>query len=1297
MTLNRTFLNILKKKLSYGSTRSVLLNCVPGRLISRIALSDFNIATPDAANAFLQKLLTEKSFEFTLPIPFQEIIETMSEAEKDACIKANGEKTKLEKRLASLQYDQDDFEKEYGVKTFGIGFPLIIRRNPNDLTKLICAPLFIWPLQIKKSYTRNREWVLVRDPEQGIRVNEALRAYLKTEQHLELPLPDDAVLDDSLLTTEELDAFLLRLKAIWSDIQMPPNGWVPTQLPAQLDPQKESATQPRIVSEGVFALYKNLKQSLIQDIELLISDSDTGLERDPLDAWFHKSSPVNVDPSQHAVLRSLAKENRVVIQGPPGTGKSQTLTAIIATALTNRKKVMVVCEKRTALEVIYNNLIKRFPFLQPAIAFVEDVTSDRQTIVRQFRERESSMPNLLSDALVGMAQQESDQFETMITSLESNYETLRTKIKDNKRWADWVAEWLSAKVPSAEAPGYEVLARYIPAENPQSVLAQQTAWLKNAQKAWTVHRGFTEPVATYFQPDYKSTAANVIRQLRAWQYELSNLAKQWQDRVADIEKNCLHQAQTELQSSWEAELSAWQDALATIGTQLVNPYSVSVMDSMRLLFNSRSAEIKQASATAQTLQQQFLIRCEQWGGASSENPSDYRKHFPIWQKAWQAQCLEKTMASDTRLQTDQARVIQALTPIQQAMQAMLVTTTWPSQLSTQLEAMKVLLNDIMQHESAITAYWQWRDAEDTSDGNLKTILPHLQEHAFTDWAEAYRLAHVYALLRQYHTQHALMRDETALDTIRTVMHQLAGVQEQAMEQYIHHQFAAGLRGILQQGIEPKKLYNLKGSAGTTRNSLRKIVQFAPEAFLQLHPLVLANPSTCSSLFPMQSGFFDLVIFDEASQLRIEDTLSALIRGKAVVVSGDSQQMPPSSYFESNNLLLDDSDLSDDLAELSEQDRMLEESNLEMAGKESLLEWAIEEGYCETSLDMHYRSRHPDLIEFSNTCFYRSRLVPMPETHTDIPIRFFQVDGVYDKRVNDKEADEIIRMLRTEIPNNVSVGVATFNLTQRNLILDKISLARTEDPDFHTKMSALDQLGFFVKNLENIQGDERDILMLSTTFGKRGDGKFIMNFGPITQRNGHRLLNVIITRARSKVYVFTSIPADRQTEYRQAVEAEGRVSGKSGLLAYLEYARLVSEGQTQAKLDMLQFIQMQVNKSMFERGKAMGLTESPFEEEVFQYLAEQLGVDRLVPQYRCGGFRIDLVVTLPGQERKIAIECDGAAYHSDELTWHHDIYRQQQLEGQGFVFHRIWSTRWWENRSAEEQQLITFIRNLEATS
>ena len=158
-----------------------------------------------------------------------------------------------------------------------------------------------------------------------------------------------------------------------------------------------------------------------------------------------------------------------------------------------------------------------------------------------------------------------------------------------------------------------------------------------------------------------------------------------------------------------------------------------------------------------------------------------------------------------------------------------------------------------------------------------------------------------------------------------------------------------------------------------------------------------------------------------------------------------------------------------------------------------------------------------------------------------------------------------------------------------------------------------------------------------------------------------------------------------------------MSGKSGLLAYLQYARFVSEGNHEAKNELLQFIQMKVSQSNSDRNLKLGLTESPFEEEVYSYLVTEFGQDRIIPPYRCGGFRIDLVVTLPGQERKIAIECDGAAYHSDELTWHHDIYRQNQLEAQGFVFHRIWSTRWWENRSAEETQLISFIRSLETAS
>ena len=768
--------------------------------------------------------------------------------------------------------------------------------------------------------------------------------------------------------------------------------------------------------------------------------------------------------------------------------------------------------------------------------------------------------------------------------------------------------------------------------------------------------------------------------------------KVWEARIGQLENSCEQEAQA-IRKQWEQELNQWQAALQSTEGVLEDPYSISLMESMRLLFGGQS--IKDAVKQANYFRNRFNGLFQQLALPTVSNIHEVRTSLERLQTVYQQQLFHEKIKEQADIRAEQTRIQTALQPVQAGMQTMLVCPEWPNSLLAELKARLNLVDELLTHDQAISNYWQWRELEQAPPLTIQQILPILQEHALNEWSETYRLAHVYALLQGYQEKHTLLRDDSALDTVRSVMQQLSGIQEQAMEKYIHDSFQSGLKEIVDRGFEPKKLYNLKGSAGTTRNSLRKIVQFSPDSFLQIHPLVLANPSTCSSLFPMESGFFDLVIFDEASQLRIEDTYSALLRGKAVVVSGDSQQMPPSSYFESNNLLLDDSDLSDDMETLSEQDRMLEESNLEMAGKESLLEWAIEEGYCETSLDMHYRSRHPDLIEFSNACFYRSRLVPMPETQFDVPIRFYQVDGIYDKRVNEKEADEVIRLLREEVTNDVSVGVATFNLTQRNLILDKINEARMADPDFHAKMGVLDQLGFFVKNLENIQGDERDVLILSTTFGVRSDGKFIMNFGPLTQRHGHRLLNVIITRARSTIFVLTSIPPNRQTEYRQAIEAEGRVSGKSGLLAYLHYARFVSEGNQEAKNELLQFIQLNVSQSNSDHNTMLGLTESPFEEEVYTYLVSQLGKERVIPQYRCGGFRIDLVVTLPLQERKIAIECDGAAYHSDELTWHHDIYRQQQLEAQGFLFHRIWSTRWWENQIAEEIRLLQFIRSLEA--
>jgi len=320
---------------------------------------------------------------------------------------------------------------------------------------------------------------------------------------------------------------------------------------------------------------------------------------------------------------------------------------------------------------------------------------------------------------------------------------------------------------------------------------------------------------------------------------------------------------------------------------------------------------------------------------------------------------------------------------------------------------------------------------------------------------------------------------------------------------------------------------------------------------------------------------------------------------------------------------------------------------------------------------------------------------MPATTDDVPIIYKNLKGLYENRENKDEADEIIRLLKEEIDSKFSVGVATFNINQRNLILRRISDERSNNPDFNSKMLEFEKNEFFVKNLENIQGDERDIIIISTTFGDSRSKLMSLRFGPISQKNGHRLLNVIITRAKYRKYVITSIPEERINKYQERLSESMQVNGTTGLFAYLAYAKAISEQRTEDKQGILKFIESKLvhNSSSFNSDD-IGLTESPFEEEVYNWLSRVIDKDRLILQHKCGGFRIDMVVKPKNPKGKmLAIECDGAAFHSDILAWHHDMYRQEQLEKHGFVFHRIWSTNWWRHPEEEFQNLVNTISKM----
>ena len=499
-------------------------------------------------------------------------------------------------------------------------------------------------------------------------------------------------------------------------------------------------------------------------------------------------------------------------------------------------------------------------------------------------------------------------------------------------------------------------------------------------------------------------------------------------------------------------------------------------------------------------------------------------------------------------------------------------------------------------------------------------------------------------------------------------------------------------------LSVENLYNKRSSSKYKRLSLRQIVQYDPVLFTSFFPIILTSPDVCCNLFKGMNGFFDIVMFDEASQLRLEDNLPAILKGKQVIIAGDEHQMPPSNYF---SKVFDGTFEDED--DIDEEDEIIVDKDNLLLSCESLLDFGSELNFEKNHLDFHYRSRHPYLIDFSNYAFYNQRLKPLPNDFEYTPIKYIQVNGTFSDYINDAEAEMVLSILEKNInrlPNGEfpTIGIATFNIAQRNHIKSKIIERQkfTKYEEFNAKIQELENNGMFIKNLENIQGDERDVIILSTTYGPGKDGKFAQRFGPINHSKGYKLLNVIISRSKYKIYVCSSVPEQVFMNFKEFLVTEGSNNKRAVFYAYLAYSKAISEGNNDARLAILDTLSENSSKSTSFNLDSFGELESPFEEEVYQRLVDELGETNLIPQLKVSEFRIDIVydpkiVGIP----KIAIECDGAKYHSSREAYLYDRYRQKILESHGFVFHRIWSTNWWRNPQKETKLLIEFIKNIES--
>ena len=443
--------------------------------------------------------------------------------------------------------------------------------------------------------------------------------------------------------------------------------------------------------------------------------------------------------------------------------------------------------------------------------------------------------------------------------------------------------------------------------------------------------------------------------------------------------------------------------------------------------------------------------------------------------------------------------------------------------------------------------------------------------------------------------------------------------------------------------------------GGRGSSIRSIMDSIPTLLPRLCPCMLMSPISVAQYIDLNAEKFDLVIFDEASQMPTSEAVGAIARGKALIVVGDSKQMPPTSFFSSNQVDEEEADIDD---------------------MESILDDCITLSLCEHQLNWHYRSKHESLIAFSNSQYYGNNLLTFPSIDDHVAkVTLVPVNGVYDKgrtRSNPEESkavvSEIIRRLSDTELQKYSIGVVAFSKVQGDLIEDDL----LEALDKHPQLKEIAMNGkepIFVKNLENVQGDERDVILFSIGYGADKNGKVSMNFGPLNNAGGERRLNVAVSRARYEMMVFSTLKAS-QIDLKRS-----NAKGVEGLKGFLEFAG--------------------TGKLPFVSGTAHNLDTNVMVEQICDALARKGYItESFVGR---SNFKVDIAVSTREHPEKfiLGILCDGRTYFETKTTRDREIVQPSVLRMLNWRVMRVYSIDWYENRERALKQILQELKFAES--
>ena len=1253
----------------------------------------------------------------------------------DLALQTRLTKDALHKRLLKLYRDSNSSVEEQGANPLFLALGFIRWFESSSSTIERFAPLVLLPVELLRDGVKDNFKLILRG--EDLEPNHSFDAFLKSDFDLKLP---DWPEGEQWLPSEYFEQVHHTISSR--------ENWMVYADTIQLGfySSGKFLMSKDLEKAGTTNLMENLLCGGFGDVSPLFNPEENLDERyvNPQDL----GHIMEADASQTRVIAAAREGRNMVVQGPPGTGKSQTIANIIAVAVRDNQKVLFVAEKRAALDVVYDRL--RSCGLGPLCLEMHSTKAQKKVVYDELAKTLDLGPpvvgdlseydhlknvrdelNQLSKQLHAIDEKSGEtpyQVMGQLTKLLADQDVPRPDftVEDAATWNPEATETARKEVQKLasliEEYGHEQSHPWRGANRKMNPMdrSRLTDHLNKLHSELEQLQNTLERVCFALTMEIQgglADAEKALRLLRSMAVRPKHVEKLIQGEgvaeYAEKLKKLFENIQEQQIIRAELEKSVIPDAFQRDWSVEYREIEKRGASFFRILSGSYRSVMKQVKSAITDLpkQQPDQLKLLDQLIQHRSQVQDIDEHRslgelvvgPLWRGV-------KTDISDALISIswihDQITILESPDALK------IQLSQWPKQedpdqlardLHDCIHAVENRWNEVVQlcdldvqlafdeesiHSVTLStlqdrvSLWlrdpegqdAWTRLYDTANavsewglGEIRVRLAHgklTPQHA-TQTFDYIRAEAVYHRLDKLNPNLSQMdgRERSALvekfkDLDATLLH----LSSQEIMSAHYHSIPDGTLG--EMGI-------LRGEARkkTRHMPLRKLLNQAGEAVQTIKPVFLMSPLSVAQYLDPDGLKFDLLLMDEASQVRPADAIGAVMRSNRTIIVGDQKQLPPTSFFERlvNSEEEDESDEVEDMIAGQVKDM------------ESILALCEARGMPGCMLKWHYRSQHQSLIAVSNQEFYGNKLVCPPSpvsTSSKLGLTFEFVGGTYrrgsGKSDNPDEAKAVMNAVLEHARSrpNESLGIVAMSQSQQTTIQNEAELMRASHPELNAFCSETKDNPFFVKNLETVQGDERDVIFISIGYGRTEDGRLTQNFGPVSNEGGERRLNVLFTRAKKRCRVFASI------KHTDIQHEKARHRGPYMLKTFLKFAET-------GEMDV-----------PILTGRE---PDSPFEEAVATAI-RGYGYD---VDYQVGsdGFLIDLAVRDPNTEGSyvLAIECDGARYHSSFWARERDRMRQTLLEAKGWTFHRIWSTDWFNSPETETQKAIDAIRRACAQS